>query len=541
MVEQQKEKELTEPLHCAIYIRKSRDSERKQNYRLEHQREALPKYAEQRGWTYEVYDDGIVSGRDQSNLPELQRLIRDVEHGKVQVILTIEFSRLSRDETMQDFVAFLALCTKYNVFLSTLETFRNPANPTEWQMMMLEGSFSAVEMRYILKRMKEGRDRARASGRYLGGLTPFGYRYDPATRKLAIDEAEAGVVRAICKMIQTNPYRVVRGYLNDNNYKTRYGAKWSLSYLRKMLRYQRLLFYAGYTTVKDGEQTKLIRGEWEALISLEDAEYINKAKSKRRGIRYGYSVVERLLSNNRILYCGKCGHTLLGDANITRRKKTLDVYDYYTCSTTTTSSNCGNRYFPTSVIDRVVEQTLIKYLGSVNLIEAAYRGYQSEVAKSESGLTRQRADLDRLWKQKTKVVNLFKQDLITEAEASTQLRQINRQIDEINAHLQAVTGRFMTLEQFRLLHKGFDLQKFPRLPISKRREYIKRFISRIEADEDGLSIEFSFPVNDGEPVRVAIPKGSGRILQIPLEEAEGLTRRQIVERIHELVTNGGHK
>lgn len=533
-----------EVLHCGIYIRKSRESETKQNYRLEHQREALPKYAEKRGWTYEVYDDGIISGRDQDNLPELQRLINDIKHERINVVLTIEFSRLSRDETMQDFVSFLAVCTAHSVSLSTLETFRNPSNPVEWQMMMLEGSFSAVEMRFIMKRMKEGRDRARASGKYLGGLTPFGYRYDRATRKLVIDEREADTVRKICKMIQTHPYREVRDWLNEQKLTTKYGAKWSLGYMRKMLRYARLLFYAGYTTVKDGEQTKLIRGEWEAIISLEDAEYINRAKHKRRGLRYGYNVIDRLLSNNKILYCGKCGHTMVGDTNVVKRKRgVIDVYDYYACSTANTDTACGNRYLPTFATDRLVEQSLIEQLGSMKLIEEAYQGHQRGVAQSEKGLERYRNDLDRLWKQKTKVVNLYKQDLITNDEATAQLRQINSQIDEINAHLQTITGKFMTLERFRLLHQNFDIRKFSRLPIGKKREYIHRFINRIEADESSISIEYNIPVNNGQPVRISLPQSaSGRVLQIPVEKAEGLSRRQLVERIHELVLskNGGN-
>lgn len=528
-----------ELLHCAIYIRKSRESENKQNYRLEHQRQALPVYAEKRGWTYEVYDDGIVSGRDQNNLPELQRLIDDIKHDRVNVVLTIEFSRLSRDETMQDFVAFLAVCTAHAVSLSTLETFRNPSNPVEWQMMMLEGSFSAVEMRFILKRMKEGRDRARASGKYLGGLTPFGYRYDRLTRKLVVDEREAETVRKICQMIQTYPYREVRDWLNEQKLTTRYGAKWNLGYMRKMLRYARLLFYAGYTTVKDGDQTKLIRGEWEALISLEDAEYIDRAKRKRRGLRYGYNVIDRLLSNNKILYCGKCGHTMVGDTNVVKRKRgVIDVYDYYACSTANTDTACGNHYFPTFATDRLIERSLIEQLGSLNLVEEAYKGHQREVMQSEKGLEHLRNDLDRLWRQKTKVVNLYKQDLITNDEATGQLRQLNLQIDEVNTHLQTVTGKFMTLEQFRLLHKDFNLNKFPLLPIGKKREYIRRFVNRIEANDDSLTIEYNIPVNNGQPVRVTLPKSvSGRVLQIPFEKVDGLDRRQLIERIHELVLN----
>src|SRR6185369_4013272 len=98
---------------CAIYIRKSREEKDKPSQRLTVQREQLPAYAALQGWQSLIYDDGHASaaqGKPES-LKERARLETDIRAGKINIILCIELSRLSRDDTMQDYIAWLTLCS----------------------------------------------------------------------------------------------------------------------------------------------------------------------------------------------------------------------------------------------------------------------------------------------------------------------------------------------------------------------------------------------------------------------------------------------
>ncbi|MBE0653119.1 MAG: recombinase family protein, partial [Bacteroidales bacterium] len=99
-------------LSCAIYIRKSREDKSKPAHRLTVQREQLPAYAKAQGWTSLIYDDGHASAArgKTEDLQQRNRLESDIRAGKINIILTIELSRLSRDDSMQDYTAWLHLC-----------------------------------------------------------------------------------------------------------------------------------------------------------------------------------------------------------------------------------------------------------------------------------------------------------------------------------------------------------------------------------------------------------------------------------------------
>src|SRR5919107_354129 len=93
-------------LRCAVYTRKSTDEGLEAEFNsLAAQREAseafiLSQRAE--GWVLvpDRYDDGGASGGTLER-PALQRLMRDVEHGLVDVVVVYKIDRLSR--SLSDF------------------------------------------------------------------------------------------------------------------------------------------------------------------------------------------------------------------------------------------------------------------------------------------------------------------------------------------------------------------------------------------------------------------------------------------------------
>jgi DNA invertase Pin-like site-specific DNA recombinase len=89
----------TETKRCAIYTRKSTTMGLEQEFNsLDAQRESGLAYIQrQPGWTLvdERYDDGGFTGAN-SDRPAFQRLIADVEAGKVDVIVVYKVDRLSR-------------------------------------------------------------------------------------------------------------------------------------------------------------------------------------------------------------------------------------------------------------------------------------------------------------------------------------------------------------------------------------------------------------------------------------------------------------
>src|SRR3954468_20740075 len=99
-------KAVVRKLRCAVYTRKSSEEGLEQEFNsLDAQREACEAYvASQRpeGWVLvpDRYDDGGISGATLER-PALQRLLRHIEAGLVDVVVVYKIDRLSR--SLMDF------------------------------------------------------------------------------------------------------------------------------------------------------------------------------------------------------------------------------------------------------------------------------------------------------------------------------------------------------------------------------------------------------------------------------------------------------
>ena len=107
-------------VRCAIYTRVSTDERLNMEFNsLDAQREAALSYVasqKHEGWILvgDRYDDGGFSGGTMER-PALQRLLRDVEHGVIDVIVVYKVDRLSRSLT--DFARIVEIFERHSVFL----------------------------------------------------------------------------------------------------------------------------------------------------------------------------------------------------------------------------------------------------------------------------------------------------------------------------------------------------------------------------------------------------------------------------------------
>ncbi len=115
------------PKRCAIYTRKSSEEGLEQNFNSLHaQREAGEAYIRSQvheGWTIlsTSYDDGGFSGGS-TERPGLQKLLKDIEDKKIDVIVVYKVDRLSR--SLNDFALMMNLFDKNSVsFVSVTQAF----------------------------------------------------------------------------------------------------------------------------------------------------------------------------------------------------------------------------------------------------------------------------------------------------------------------------------------------------------------------------------------------------------------------------------
>jgi site-specific DNA recombinase len=185
-------------VRCAVYTRVSTDERLDMEFNsLDAQREAALSYIESQkheGWILvgDRYDDGGFSGGTMER-PALQRLLRDVESGVIDVIVVYKVDRLSRSLT--DFARIVEVFDKHNVsFVSITQQFNTTTSMGRLTLNILL-SFAQFEREVIGERIRDKFAASRRKGMWMGGTPPLGY--DVRDRKLVVSEGEADLVRLI--------------------------------------------------------------------------------------------------------------------------------------------------------------------------------------------------------------------------------------------------------------------------------------------------------------------------------------------------------
>ena len=159
-------------VRAAVYSRKSRMIEGQIDYSMEFQPDKSEAFALQQGWKIVfVYADPDFSGRN-SKRKGLQRLIRSIKAGKVDVVVVHQLDRLYRN--LSGFLNFLILLQEYNVrFVSVTE---NIDSNTPWGklIMYVLGSIAEMWVWQVSLRTREAKN-ARAHKGLPNGHLPLGY------------------------------------------------------------------------------------------------------------------------------------------------------------------------------------------------------------------------------------------------------------------------------------------------------------------------------------------------------------------------------
>ncbi len=183
---------------CAIYTRVSTDERLDMEFNsLDAQREAGAAYVESQkheGWlpVGDRYDDGGFSGGTLER-PALQRLLRDIEGGRVDVVVVYKIDRLSR--SLMDFAKLVEVFDRCQVtFVSITQAFNTTTSMGRLTLNILL-SFAQFEREVIGERVRDKIAASRRKGLWMGGMPPLGY--DVVERKLVVNETEAELVRLI--------------------------------------------------------------------------------------------------------------------------------------------------------------------------------------------------------------------------------------------------------------------------------------------------------------------------------------------------------
>jgi site-specific DNA recombinase len=454
-------------MRAAIYIRKSREDKSKNACRLQAQKTELPKYAQAQGWSYTIYDEDYASASKENlqNLKERNRLEQDIRIGKIDVILVIEFSRLSRDDTMEDFASLLETCKKNNVLLATPGRVYNLAHPIEWMTLVLEAGVSSVEMKVLKIRMEQGRRAACLAGKWAGGKLPRPYVYDKKNRKILVDQTALKEIKRVWRLAETHSAKAI-------------SEKLGLPYsnVRRAISDDRLDFFQAVRSNPDTGE--IITCEWEPVMTKDQAARIRVSR-RTRSTNGKSTKPNSLLSGLSLLKCGYCGRTTKtwGGSNV--RKDGTILY-YYGCSSKDVKDKCEkSRSVAQLILD---ERVLTNVFNTVTSLEDLMSHWLT--SQGNNGLADELKLLESeklaLQQKSERLIHLYMENIMSLDEIAKDKHKIIGALDTIQAEISELESRqlsppdwdslLLTREEFEYLDQ-VDQRRFLALILDQIRVY----------------------------------------------------------------------
>jgi site-specific DNA recombinase len=347
-------------VRCAIYTRKSTEEGLQQEFNsLDAQREAAEAFIRSQaneGWTClpERYDDGGFTGGNMDR-PALQRLLADIQAGKVDQIVCYKIDRLSR--SLLDFAKMMETFEQHGVsFVSITQQFSTGTSMGRLVLNVLL-SFAQFEREIIAERTRDKMAATRRKGKWAGGTPLLGYDLDPRGGRLHVNEEEAQRVRAIFALYLEHQALLPvvqelerRGWVGKS-WQTRKGRTRSGRPFTKTSLYRLLtnVVYAGKVRYKDETHD----GEQPALIDLDTFQRV-QALLQAHSPTLGPPAIQRfgaLLKG--LLHCVACDCAMT-PAHTTR--KGSQRYRYYTCCGAQKRGwqSCPSKSIPAAPLEQLV-------------------------------------------------------------------------------------------------------------------------------------------------------------------------------------------
>jgi site-specific DNA recombinase len=326
------------PVRCAIYTRKSTEHGLELEFNsLDAQREACEAYVKSQaheGWTAlpARYEDAAYSAGNLDR-PALQRLLKDIDIGKVDVIVVYKIDRLTR--SLADFAKLVEIFDAKSIsFVAITQQFNTTTSMGRLTLNVLL-SFAQFERELSSERVRDKIAASRRKGKWTGGSVPLGY--DAKDKKLIINESQAKNVRYMFKRyLELGTIKLLEKDLAlkgirsngrvDSKKQTAAGVPWTFGPLAYLLRnriyvgeighkgkwfpaehepiVERVIFDQVQQRLNSNSVNRKLRrtasGALLAGLLFDDiGNRMSPSFSTKRGIRYGFYVSSALLRGNK--------------------------------------------------------------------------------------------------------------------------------------------------------------------------------------------------------------------------------------------------
>ena len=344
--------------NTALYLRLSRDDELQgESGSIQTQRMMLRQYAAEHGLTVvdEYIDDGWSGTKFER--PSFQRMIDDIEAGKINCVVTKDLSRLGRNYILTGQyteIYFPSKGVRYIAINDNVDTINGESELTPFLNILNE-----MHARQTSKKVKAAMHTRFANGAHYGAYAPLGYVKDPDKKgHLLIDPETRWIVEKIFDLavhgrgaasitrILVEEKVPTPGWLNYERYGTfaniyagapaEKAYAWTIAQVKSILKEETYIGHSVHNkqsniSFKNKKKVRKPQEEWyrventhEAIISEEVFQKVQELIASRR--RRQKNGTTQIFSG--LVKCADCGWSLAYGVN----SQNKNPYAHYHCS-----------------------------------------------------------------------------------------------------------------------------------------------------------------------------------------------------------------
>ena len=422
--------------NTALYMRLSRDDENfGDSVSIETQRTILQKFAVENG--LHVYGEYVDDGWSGTNFerPGFQRMMDDVEAGKVNCIITKDLSRFGREHVMMDYYLEFVFPEKQVRYIAIAENEDTEKGLSDF--VPFKNLFNEWFAKDTSRKVKAALHAKFAAGQRTFAYAPLGYKRHPEIKNaLAIDEETRWIVVKIFDLAVhgAGAAKITKTLIADKiptagwlNYQ-RYGTfaniyahapeeksyAWTIAQVKSILQDETYIgnsIHNKQTNIsyKNKKKVRKAKEEWfrventhEPLVSKEDFDRVQELIATRRRSQKDGST--QIFSG--LVKCADCGWSMAFGTN----RQVKKPFSYYHCSKNGQGlRQCTMHYIRYDVLYIYVLARIQYWARQAALDEERLlqRLLQSSDKERAVALSKQRDELTKAEKRKAEIDRLF--------------------------------------------------------------------------------------------------------------------------------------
>ena len=443
-------------LRVACYIRVSTQEQCLHGLSLESQREALISYAQAHNMqVVDVYaDEGITARKALNKRLQFQRLIKDVQAGKIDLILVTKLDRWFRN--IKDYHNTQEILEKHNCNWRTIYENYDTSTASGRLHINIMLSVNQDECDRTSERIKAVFEHKKDKKEATTGAMPLGYKV--VDKKIVKDEALAPLVNDVFDYFEAhNNKNGTVNYINE-----KYGTTYHYNTIARMLK--KTIYKGCFSGIEGFCEPYIDKSRWDKIQALTG-----------RNIKVRHN--ERVYTYSGLLICAECGLHLAGaSTKYVKADGSIKYYKHYRCTNAVVRKWCShNLSIKEENIDKFIVANLSKELEHY---KATY-----DIKTKQVDYTTKRNKIER---KIARLKDLYINELITMDEYKADLSKFNDELNKIPTDIAKA--------DFKAIKSLLDMDissLYYELTCEERQVLIRSVVKSITIDaENKMSLEF---------------------------------------------------